>query len=294
VTGLSTDAATSAAAAASDATRTVIVGSNHDGATAWASSGPGGSWTQAPKQQSLLVPYVAGAMTSVASFSGGFVAGGYRDDPLHDKAFGAVWRSTDGLVWQLDDAGTLFDGGRVLGVAARGGTIVAVGTSGDPNYGPVGAWRWTQATGWQRGTVGPNPSGAMRAVIATAQGFVAVGLNGQDTGAAAWTSSDGLTWTAVADQPGFHYFTLAVRIQSVTATADGSLVAGGWRSDPGKGSAVTWTSSDGITWQGPTWEDSFSGGQITGVAAIGGTVVAVGRTGYPDWNVASAWLTRAP
>jgi hypothetical protein len=294
--GLTTDAASSAVATASDGSTTVIVGANHDGATSWAkTSGGTATWTQAPKQTSLLVPYVAGAMTSVTAFDGGFAAGGYRDDPLHNTALAAVWRSTDGLTWQLDDANGLFAGGRVLGIAATGGTLVAVGTNGDPNYGPTGAWRWTQATGWQRASVEPDTSGAMRAVTATPTGFVAVGLNGHDTGAAAWTSKDGLTWTAVADQPAFHYFELATRMQAVTTTANGTLVVGGWRSDAGKGSAVAWTSADdGLTWQGPTWEDGFSGGQITGVAVLGSTVVAVGRTGYPDWNRASAWLMPAP
>jgi len=70
--------------------------------------------------------------------------------------------------------------------------------------------------------------------------------------------------------------------------------AGGWRSDAGKGSAVTWTSLDGVTWQPPTWEPSFSGGQITGVAISGASVVAVGRTGYPDWNTAAIWMTQTP
>src|SRR4051794_9210119 len=107
-----TDAATSAAAIApsTDGTRTVIVGSNTDGATAWLSTDGGPTWHQAPKQASLLVPYVAGAMTSVVALDAGFVAGGYRDDPLHNRAKAAIWRSSDGLTWQADDAGDLFDG----------------------------------------------------------------------------------------------------------------------------------------------------------------------------------------
>ena len=82
-------------------------------------------------------------------------------------------------------------------------------------------------------------------------------------------------------------------MQSVVVGQSG-LIAGGWRSDAGKGSAVTWTSADGVTWQGPSWETSFSGGQITGLAISGSVVVAVGRTGYPDWNQASVWVNRQP
>ncbi len=282
---------TTAIAVTSAGGRTVIVGSDHAGATSWASTG--GPWTQAPVQADLAVPYAAGQMTAVIPFAGGFLAGGYRDDPLHASASAAVWRSDDGLTWHVDDGSGAFAGGRISSLAATGGTIVAVGTSGDPSYGPAAAWRWTQATGWQRATIGPNDGGAMRGVTATGAGYVAVGLNGHDDGAMTWTSSDGLTWTAAPDQPAFRYFALSLRMQSVVAGPAG-LVAGGWRSDAGKGSAVTWTSADGVTWKGPTWQSSFSGGQITGLAVAGSAVVAVGREGYPDWNQAAIWVRPNP
>jgi hypothetical protein len=288
--GLPGAAGTTAIAVSTDSRRTVIVGLDPSGATAWSSAA--GSWTQAPRQPSLEVPYAAGAMTSVVPFDGGFIAGGYRDDPLHAAAAAAVWRSNDGLEWQAEDGSGTFPGGRVWGVAATAGMVVAVGTNGDPNYGPAAAWRWTKADGWQRARVAPDASGAMRAVTATGSGFVAVGLNGHDDGALAWTSRDGLDWTAVPDQPALHRFGQPLRMQSVVA-APSELVAGGWRSDAGKGSAVVWVSADGVTWQGPTWEPSFSGGQITGLAAYGGAIVAVGRTGYPDLNRAAAWVSSA-
>jgi hypothetical protein len=282
---------TSATAEASNGIRTVIVGLDHSGATAWASDG--GAWTQAPRQADLLVPYAAGAMTSVTAFDDGFIAGGYRDDPLHAAASAAVWRSNDGLTWHADADSGVFGGGRIWGIAARAGTVVAVGTSGDPNYGPAAVWRWTEATGWQRGRIGPDAGGAMLAVAVTASAFVAVGQNGHDDGALAWTSPDGFVWTAAPDQPAFHYAQMPVRMQSVVAGSSG-LVAGGWRSDAGNGSAVAWTSADGVTWQGPVWETSFSGGQVTGLAVSGGAVVAVGRSGYPDNNQAAIWVSAAP
>ena len=292
VPGFTDTSGGAAAAIAANGARTVVVGNDPAGATAWASTG--GSWTEAPAQADLLVPYAAGGMTAITPFASGFVAGGYRDDPAHLKTSAAVWRSDDGLTWHADaaPAGT-FDGGRIQGLATNGGAIVAVGTKGDYNYGPAAAWRWTAAGGWQAARIEPGSSGAMRAVTATATGFVAVGLNGDDSGAMTWTSNDGLVWTAAPDQPSFHYFANPVRMQAVVATPSG-LVAGGWRSDAGKGSAVTWTSTDGVTWQGPTWEDAFSGGQITGLVVDAAGVVAVGRTGYPDWNVATIWQYVSP
>ena len=290
--GFSGAAGTTAAAVTATQDRTVIVGLQHSGATAWAFDGQ--SWAQAPDQESLHVDYAAGGMTAATFTDGQFVAGGYADDPLNDKSSAAAWRSGDGLTWQRDDDPTgVFAGGRIWSMATRGDIVVAVGTNGDPIYGPAGAWRWTPAAGWQRGTIEPSDSGAMAAVAVGPNGFVAVGKNGQDLGASVWTSSDGLTWTAVPDQPSLHYYQLALRMQSIVSTPHGFLV-GGWRSDVAKGSGVIWTSGDGLTWSAPTWEDEFSGGQITGVALLNGSGVAVGRTGYPDWNQATIWLDPNP
>jgi hypothetical protein len=283
---------TTAIAAATNAGRTVLVGLDAGGAAAWTSTG--GVWTATSAQPDLLAAHAGAAMTSVTAFGDGFVAGGYHDDPLQATASAAVWRSTDGLTWHADEAASTFAGGRAWGVAASGDTIVAVGTGGDPNYGPAAAWRWTRSTGWQRATIGSDTGGAMRAVTAGTSGFVAVGLNAHDDGAQAWTSPDGRDWTAIPDQPSLHYYDrLAMRMQSIVATPDGFL-AGGWRSDAGKGSAVTWASADGVTWQPSVWEPSFSGGQIRGLGVLGGSVVAVGRTGYPDWNTAAIWISAAP
>ena len=46
----------------------------------------------------------------------------------------------------------------------------------------------------------------------------------------------GQSWTDWRDQPAFHYYLLALRMQAMVATPSGMLV-GGWRSDVGKGSS---------------------------------------------------------
>jgi hypothetical protein len=292
--GFAAPEGTSATATVSDEQRTVLVGIQHSGAMSWAFDGA--AWQQAPDQEDLRVDYAAGGMLSVIHFQDGFVAGGYADDPLHNKAYAAVWRSSDGLTWHKDatDQG-VFDGGRIWAMTATGDTIVAVGSGdGNPTYGPAAAWRWTAATGWQRAQL-PDGIGALAAVLAGSTRFVAVGKNADDLGASVVTSSDGESWKAVADQPGLHYYELPLRMQALVATPTGILV-GGWRSDVGKGSAVTWFTQDTAAWPIPTWETSFSGGQITGVALDPdtGMAVAVGRTGYPDWNRATAWFMKPP
>jgi hypothetical protein len=133
----------------------------------------------------------------------------------------------------------------------------------------------------------------MRAVTATADGFVAVGQTGADDGARVWRSVDGTTWTPVEDQPAFHNHGSPSRMLSVAAD-DRGLVAGGWRADAANGSSAAWTSPDGEHWDAVAWVPSFSGGQIRGVALVGETALGVGRSGYPDNNQAAAWIGPRP
>jgi hypothetical protein len=101
------------------------------------------------------------------------------------------------------------------------------------------------------------------------------------------------TLSHVADQPAFHYYLLPLRMQSIAVGSSGYLV-GGWRSDVGKGSAVLWRSTDGLTWTDPEWQTTFSGGEITGVTLTDALAIAVGRTGYPDWDRATIWTRPLP
>ena len=151
-------------------------------------------------------------------------------------------------------------------VAARGATLVAVGTDGDPTYGPAAAWVSTDGT-WRRAEVA-GPDGVMRAVTSTADGFVAVGYATTDDGARVWRSADGTTWSPVDDQASLDNHSSPIRMLSVAADERG-LVAGGWRADAANGSSAAWTSPDGVHWTAAPWVPAFSGGQIPGVAARG-------------------------
>lgn len=292
VPGFSGGSGSAAVALAQAAGRTVLVGHDPTGAAAW-SLDPGGAWRSAPAQASLRVPDAAGGMTSVVAFGGGFVAAGYRDQPSRLRSGAGVWRSADGLAWVLDpDPASVFEGGRILGLAVVGDALVAVGAAHDQIEGPAAAWRWTRSAGWRRAEV-PAGGGAMRAVVSAAGGLVAVGVAAADDGAAAWTSTDGGAWRAVADQPAFHFFHQPVRMQALVL-ASRTLVAAGWRSDPGKGSSVVITSADGIAWTAQPWQASFSGGQIDALSFARGRLVAVGRVGYPDTNTAAVWTRSWP
>jgi len=279
---------TTAIAAASNGDRTAVVGSAASGAAAWLRTAAG--WAAADPA-GLEGPRGATAMTAVTAWGDGFLAGGYRDDPLQAEASAAAWRSTDGLTWQRDDDRGVFAGGRIWGIVARGDVAVAVGTSGDPSYGPAAAWALVGGR-WRRATLA-DPGGVMRAVVATPTGFLAVGQTAADDGARVWRSSDGLTWTPVPDQGSFHSRSGPDRMQAV-AVDDRGFVAGGWRADAGNGSTAAWESQDGEHWAAAPWVPAFSGGQIRGVALAPGLAIGVGRSGYPDNNQAAAWIRPRP
>jgi len=291
VAGFAAEEGTAALAVASAGGRTVIVGTRATDAAAWVSTRDG-TWERVGEAD-LTGAAGQAAMTSVVPLGGAWVAGGYADDPARALAAAAIWRSDDGLVWRRVD-GRVLRPGRIWGVAARGETVVAVGTAGDSTYGPAAAWRSTDAGAtWRRATIAGAGDGAMRGVAATAWGFVAVGANGADDGASVWTSTDGAGWTRVAAQSALTSGDGPLRMLSV-ATGSGGLVAGGWRADAANGSAVVWRSVDGRSWVQDPWLPTFSGGQIASLVVDGSGAIAVGRTGYPDNNQATAWLAPPP
>ena len=125
-------------------------------------------------------------------------------------------------------------------------------------------------------------NGGMSAVINDGPGFLAVGWAGsQGTGAAVWTSPDGLTWTRVLDSPGL----VRAQMQSVVKL-DGGFVAVGW----GSTGATAWTSQDGTTWKKAPTADSISDVEMVSLALGGKVVVAVGPP-TPSGNATAIWTS---
>jgi hypothetical protein len=119
----------------------------------------------------------------------------------------------------------------------------------------------------------------MRAVAAGPNGIVAVGAAA--TGAAAWTSRDGLKWERATPARGWDKATL----MDVASTPAG-FVAVGWRggSMEGPSGGAVWTSIDGRAW---TRVAGDVGPGLADVVAQGDVVYAVGvqdESGSPVWR----------
>ena len=226
----------------------------------------GPSWTRAPDQPDLELGLDSPnnrpptGIFDVAAGPAGLVAIGYP----YDGRGPGIWRSPDGRTWervQVDFGSTPVEMSsyRIATVAAGargyviGGYVIASAVPNDTATYPARAAAWTSPDGatWTRAAdnadmdvglcidTGEDPGcGGMRAVAATATGFVAVGHRrtpgDEVVRPAAWTSPDGLTW--VRSDTGLDF---GGTLSAVAVGATGIVATG---------SGVDALSTDGATW----------------------------------------------
>ncbi len=273
-----------AAVATGDASILAVGGSGGAGAV-WRSN-DAAAWTLTP----LPAPPAGTTelLTAVAPAGGGYVAAGYEESATAQKT-ASFWRSADGSVWVRATAELPAGASEVTGIAAvNPANLVAVGIAGDERRGSAAVWRSSDGgASWQSVTSPAFASGRMVAVASSGTGVAAVGERRDQTGAAAWSSTDGSTWVSSSggglDNSGLQMVMTAV-------AADGSgFVAAGWRTDAGNGSAVVWRSTDGRTWTHLPQDVSFSGAGLASVLASPRLLVG-GTMGWPDTHAAQIWI----
>ncbi|MFD0900868.1 beta propeller repeat protein [Actinomadura sediminis] len=175
----------------------------------------------------------------------------------------AVWSSPDGAAWARAKVPAL--PGRLTDVAHGARGWLAVGRTGEAAL----ALRSSDGVTWRRAGF---PAGVPAAVAAGPAGYVAVGEG------AAWISSDLERWRGAR---------LDGAAADVAATANGYVAVGARAKAP-----AVWTSADGAAWR-PVRLPSGLNGPLTGVAAAGGAVVAVGP-GVPPLVSADGGATWTP
>ncbi len=180
--------------------------------------------------------------------------GGRSENPEALEA----WASVDGRIWQRQDSLAMVGAG-VVAIAGRDTTIVATGSD---SSGHTTMWRSMDAGAWSR-VQSPSGNAIVRSVAVVADGFIALGREGQpDTGSggvgargvgrpAAWWSGDGETWGAVhvdgVEAPGAELSRIFRVADGFVAIGSGTqaviLAFGGVGADP-----EGWTSFDGREW----------------------------------------------
>jgi hypothetical protein len=207
-----------------------------------------------PSWRSATILPADGAAFTAASLHHGIVAG--------DRM---AWVTADGTTWRPAES---FDGTDPLGLVSWNGRLVSWA---------IGGLVQTSADGlrWKDAATGPGESN-LTAMLALPDALTLFGES-IHTNDGAWRSVDGSTWSPLPDVP--------TGIVAATIRPGGGLITVG----AVRGSAATWWSPDGMTWQfGGTPDAGASQVDLTGVAATSAGVVAIGAI---DGN-AAAWSSR--
>jgi hypothetical protein len=210
-------------------------------------------WSRVPHDAAVFHLTEDEYVSDVVAGGPGFVAVGTTGSD------GAVWTSPDGLTWTFlrnnEPHGEHGDRS-IMSITTGGPGLVAVGYTFDtPDVGGFSAAVWTSEDGisWSKTlyseaafgsiTSEPRPGAGntmMRDVTEGGPGLVAVGSDAWS--AAVWTSSDGITWSRVPDDPEvFGYGRTGEsswRMSQVVAGESGFVAVG----------SVVWTSPDGLNW----------------------------------------------
>jgi hypothetical protein len=209
-------------------------------------------------------------------------------DGLPPATFFEDVAANDGLLVALADEQFQCDGKTPLG--ARAATSISLA---DTCVGPVERqlfFRSSDGDHWVRDQLPPNhlrlPLHQTIARVWPARtGFVATGLiwaandpEARGTGAATWTSADGLTWSADTIVPD-----AADAYDSVFPIGGppGYLLVGGKRD----GSAGIWSSPDGRTWRSGPTEGSLASSIMSRAFAVDGGLVAYGWGGADNAGI---------
>ncbi|GGJ74200.1 hypothetical protein GCM10010123_00210 [Pilimelia anulata] len=211
----------------------------------------------------------------------------------------ALWTSGDGLAWRavpVRARSTYGSEHTLYAAACRGGTLVALGAKSGGAHGYPRTSTWSTVGGVLTEEVSAYTlyGGAdglnVGRVAAGPRGWLLAG--NRVSGAAAWTSPDGASFTLRAAAP------LAHDDRRRAWAADAAGVADGWRlvgySQGVPATPLAWTSPDGIRWRElPLRADSHGSGSPERVVAVGGAAVAAGVADgtFAAWRIDAEAIT---
>jgi hypothetical protein len=175
------------------------------------------------------------------------------------------------------------------------GGLVAVGSSLVGTDRDAAVWYSPDGGSWSRvsvETLHTPGTQVMKAVVPGGEGLVAVGRDGSSgsTGAAVWTSPDGIHWAARNDPA--HLGGVGHREMIGIIPFHGGLIAVGEAGTPGDLDAAVWLSLDGSQWV-TSASDALAGPgtqKIKSVLVFHGVLIAVGVDSASNEGDAAVWI----
>ena len=257
--------------------------------------GHGAVWTRAPDEAWVRVEKTPAPndaevtqLTDVAAADFGLVAIGFAGAPQGEPGATIVWFSRDGASWKEVER---IPGVLLQGVAAGGPGIIAVGGKGPAVGFPhaVSAWTTTDGSTWKQASEAEaRPNTGMYDVSRSAAGFVAVGVEREESGdlrGASWTSTDGTSWKRTADGDVFD----ASAMRAVASGGPGLVAVGQDYAREGARPAA-WTSADGVTWERQLIQGQE--GSVVALTAVRGPLAAIGSIDTDGSSTPAVWTSR--
>ena len=269
----------------------VAVGRSGSAPMAWTSP-DGRSWLSHPVP-TLGHGSVAERMTAVVATPDGYLAGGSLGPELFER-HARFWQSTDGSTWRpIEDDPAAFADAEVRSVVRFGAGYVAIGVLGTAQQ-ITGSVAWTSPDGrtWTRSDDPDLGRGRAVALVEASSGqLVAVGSDLDEREAFAWTSPDGRSWRLAPSEASRQY-PGKIRMTDVTIVGD-ELVGVGNYVGVQYGTATSWVSRDGRSWQAARSAPVQEQGEFYALIPAGPGAVAVGSFGAPDNYIPTVWLSPA-
>ncbi len=214
-----------------------------------------------------------------------------------------VWTSADGASWQADPlTASKVDSQVNAATSWREGTVI-VGSAGPATHRRAAVWV-SRAGGASfveaSSSALLSPNSAMTAVTSGPLGLIGAGTSAGHL--AMWYSADGQHWTTLSGADRLIGAADDPHIDTLLATTNEGVFAGGWVHSGSSIQAALWSSGDGIHWRRVNAAPSGFGGPgdhiITGMAqlqsepSVSGTgLVAVGGTWTGSRWAPASWIS---
>jgi hypothetical protein len=214
---------------------------------------------------------------AVGGVNAGCCDGGFSTDTQ-----ALVWRSRDGVAWNLVPDSGAFDLGHMHAVAATGSVVVAVGwlsLESDEHRGSTehvgAAWPSVDGRDWQ--VVSDLP---LFGDVETMDGaFFATVEDFERPAPQIWRSTDGQSWTRVAGgaELGAGVIKRLIRTPNGLLAVGASVNVGAVSGANEDVHAAVWRSTDGLIWSRVADQPAFADGTMVDVAIRDGRYLAVGH-----------------